>query len=270
MEENCSIVDAPYIFDQDLLFQNALDVEYSEIIINSSVNYIKTIILFFGILFTSFSGAVIIISNVLLKNVKKDYKKIFEFDSDDEDNFCSDFLDDYLLLEERKLEDADFKYLENKYVYLDTPDGFVVMGYDRDKEAFYYYSDFKDVAYYYLDVVARKFVVIFDCKSLLVNTKEEFMKAVENYKKLKEEKESKNESQEDSVFANLKTSSEINKKETVDPLLKIKDKELPEPDKFNKYIYKGKLDDFKEAEDDSVNDDFEDLNYYNFKTTPSD
>ena len=279
MEENCSIIDAPYVYDQNLLFEENKNLlfeqdksGFTENIFSFLIFYFKNIIIFFGVIFSSFTGAAIIISNLLLKNVKKDYKKIFEFDSEDEDLFCSEFLDEYKELEERKLEEDDYKKLENKVVYLDTPDSFVVMGYDRDKEAFYYYSNFKDVAYYYLDVVARKFVVCYDCKSLLVNTREEFLKAVENCKKLKEEKEKGEEDEfEKSVFANLKTNSEINKKVTIDPILKVKDKEIPEPDKFNKYIYKGKLDDFKDCEQEEIkNEDFEDINYYYFKSTTID
>jgi len=267
MEENCSILDAPYIYDQNILFKESSPV-VSESIYTYFTYYIKNIVMFFGIILTSFAGAVIVVSHTLLKNVKKEYKQIYEFDSEEEDNFCCEFLDEYFEKEERKLEEEDFKNLENKFVYLDTPDGFVVMGYEKEKEAFFYYCDFKDVAYYYLDVVARKFVVSYDCKSLLVNTKEEFMKAIENYKKLKEKKILKED--KESVFANLKTSNEILKKDTIDPILGVKDKELPEPDKFNKYIYKGKLEDFKPPECEEKNEDFEDLNYYYFKSTTID
>ena len=267
MEENCSIVDAPYIFDQNLLFLE--DKIYFRESINYLTYYFKNMIMFFGIIITSFTGAVVLVSTTLLKNVKKEYKQIYEFDTEDEDYFCSEFLEEYDKMEERKLEDDDYKNIENKIVNLDTPDGFVIMGYNKIKEAFYYYSDSKDIFYYYLDVVARKFVVTYDCKSLLINSKDEFLKSIENYKILKEEKESCEE-KETLVFANLKNSESGKEKVTVDSMLKIKDKEIPEPEKFNKYIYKGKLCDFNQFDEETSNDDFENVNYYYFKSTTVD
>ena len=75
MEENCSILDAPYIYDQNILFKESSPV-VSEPIYTYFTYYIKNIVMFFGIILTSFAGAVIVVSHTLLKNVKKEYKQI--------------------------------------------------------------------------------------------------------------------------------------------------------------------------------------------------
>lgn len=49
-----------------------------------------------------------------------------------------------------------------------TPEGHVYMTYDEPSNTFFYWSE-KAIAYKYLDVVARKFVIVYDCKEVYVN-----------------------------------------------------------------------------------------------------
>jgi hypothetical protein len=49
-----------------------------------------------------------------------------------------------------------------------TPEGNVYMSYDEPSNTFFYWSE-KAIAYKYLDVVARKFVIVYDCKEVYVN-----------------------------------------------------------------------------------------------------
>lgn len=62
--------------------------------------------------------------------------------------------------------------LKNCYVIEKTPQGNVLMMYDKDKESFKYYSD-STIPYRYLEVVARKYVKLFNCAPLFVDMEEE-------------------------------------------------------------------------------------------------
>lgn len=62
--------------------------------------------------------------------------------------------------------------LKNCYVIEKTPQGNVLMIYDKDKESFKYYSD-STIPYRYLEVVARKYVKLFNCAPLFVDMEEE-------------------------------------------------------------------------------------------------
>ena len=62
--------------------------------------------------------------------------------------------------------------LTNSYVMEKTPVGNVIMMYQCAKDSFTYYSD-SNVPYRYLEVVARKYVKMFDCRPLYVDMEEE-------------------------------------------------------------------------------------------------
>lgn len=57
---------------------------------------------------------------------------------------------------------------ENKLVGEETPEGFVSMMYDDFTKSFFYWSK-KPISYKYLNTVARKYVIYYDCKELYIN-----------------------------------------------------------------------------------------------------
>jgi len=67
-----------------------------------------------------------------------------------------------------------------------TPEGHVYMTYDESSNTFFYWSD-RSIAYKYLDVVARKYVIVYDCKEVYVNLFKEIIQSA--LKKKEEEKE---------------------------------------------------------------------------------
>ena len=67
---------------------------------------------------------------------------------------------------------ARLAHLTNSYVMEKTPVGNVIMMYQHEKGSFLYYSD-SNVPYRYLEVVARKYVKMFDCRPLYVDMEEE-------------------------------------------------------------------------------------------------
>jgi hypothetical protein len=236
-----------------------------ELLYNYSNLFIKNLFICGGVFVTSSFLAVFITSRMLLNNLENEYKLIYGYDSDEEDFFNSKYLKEYYELKDNTID--NFEILEDKIIKEKTPDGMVYLGYDFNKEAFFYYSDFKDIAYNYLEVCARKFVIEYDCKLLLLNTKEEIIKV---FKMFANQKEDYN----NSIFAKLKT-EDVNKKESIDHKLRIKTKQLPVPEKCNRFVYKGKLYNYNSISNahfnfsDQTNSDHIDIDYRTFKSKMS-
>jgi len=100
-----------------------------------------------------------------------------------------------------------------------TPEGHVYMTYDEPSNTFFYWAD-RSIAYKYLDVVARKYVIVYNCKEVYVNL---FREIIQYALKEKEEKEE----EKDDVYATFKT---------------YKPKRIfrPSKEKVNQYKYVGK------------------------------
>ena len=110
--------------------------------------------------------------------------------------------------------------LQNCYVIEKTPQGNVLMIYDKERESFKYFSD-STIPYRYLEVVGRKYVKFFNCRPLFVDMEEELKlfdekwtkeyelkKAKEAEEKLKAEEAAKNNKpseQKKNVFAKFKS-----------------------------------------------------------------
>ena len=111
-------------------------------------------------------------------------------------------------------EALDVDSLKNSIVVEHTPMGNVAMYYDNKREAFVYYSD-SVMPYRFLEVVARKYVTTFHCKSIFIDMEDEINKAKakiedrKNQKILEQEREKASVVKEDpkkkNVFANFKS-----------------------------------------------------------------
>ena len=80
-------------------------------------------------------------------------------------------------LTDKKLDDDYIKKLANNILYEMTPRGRVILYYDVEKEGFSYYCDTKDIPYKYLEAVAHKYAITYDCKNLVVDMKNELNKS---------------------------------------------------------------------------------------------
>lgn len=69
-----------------------------------------------------------------------------------------------------------------------TPEGHVYLTYDEPSNTFFYWSE-KSISYKYLDVVARKYVIVYNCKEVYVNLFKEIIKMTLKEKEEKKEKE---------------------------------------------------------------------------------
>jgi len=69
-------------------------------------------------------------------------------------------------------------HLIHKQVEEMTPEGKVLLCYEESSNTFLYWAH-KPIAYKYLEVVARKYVIVYDCKELYVNMVAELIKAMQ-------------------------------------------------------------------------------------------
>ena len=119
-----------------------------------------------------------------------------------------------------------------------TPDGVVVLKYSKEREGFEYWSDKKLITYKYLDTVARRFVLVFDCKNIYIDRnknlkmKEQKRKEERANEKMKTEDKEEEQNSDDDLFVSKKSTNKTNKEEKI------------VADVANKYIYMGKVNDF--------------------------
>ena len=85
-----------------------------------------------------------------------------------------------------KEEPLNIPHLKNNFVMEYTPVGNVLMYYNGVKECFDYYSD-STIPYRYLEVVARKYVLMNNCVSLYFDMEEELARCVRDVEKRKED-----------------------------------------------------------------------------------
>jgi len=96
----------------------------------------------------------------------------------------------------QRIIDKMLNRLINCYVIEKTPNGNVIMIYQKDRDSFKYYSDY-NIPYRYLEVVGRKYVKLFNCRPIFVDMEEELKLFEEKWdkeqevKKVKEEEEKK-------------------------------------------------------------------------------
>ena len=122
----------------------------------------------------------------------------------------------------------------NVYITEHTPDGYVIMRYNKEEEGFEYWCDNSSIKYAYLEVVSRKYVDAFLCKNLYKDR----MKKEEEVEKEEEKEEEIEEKEEeiDDVFVKPKISKENTKKKELRKVSNVEG---------NKYIRKGKINEVK-------------------------
>ena len=145
----------------------------------------------------------------------------------------------------------------NNVVIDTTPEGNVAMRYNSEEEAFEYWAN-KNISYRYLETVARKYANSFGCGSLYIDRMKllgekvsKLKKEIEKNKKKEEEEKSKEEEEKtkeaeeknEDVFANLKNYKTGKDKSNVKTKITKNDIVC---DQANKYIKKGKFEDYKE------------------------
>ena len=144
-----------------------------------------------------------------------------EEDEEDEVNYeykYSDFFEELNEKEHCALTVEDKINMKKNVIAESTPNGNVVMSYhfnekDPELSAFQYYCNDRSIPYKYLDTVARKFAITYNCPELYLYLKTELMKGVDKIKQDEEKekdaaemikKEDEEKEKAESVFATFK------------------------------------------------------------------
>ena len=142
-----------------------------------------------------------------------------------------------------------------------TPRGDVLMYYSSKLGSFVYHSKTKEIPYKYLETVARKYVIEYNCKKLYIDIRKEYEKGLNKYNEIKEKEEKAakdlkdgvvdetKENKKKQIFANFKT---YNRKGEVHN--KQKDKIYILKEQANRYSYRGKIEEYSEAKVESCLD----------------
>jgi hypothetical protein len=160
--------------------------------------------------------------------------KNYEKDSDKKDPFLlyeNKYKQKYKQLETVDLDKETLQNLKNKIVIENTPKGNVLIFYSSEDEVFNYYSDTKDIPYHYLETIARKYVIQFNCKKIYIN--------MIDYMKTSDQLENKYKQNKNPLFVDYKfynkSQSRGNKNDTKKYIVK---------EKSNRYSYCGKIKEF--------------------------
>lgn len=154
-----------------------------------------------------------------------------------------------------------------------TPRGDVLMYYSSKLGSFVYHSKTKEIPYKYLETVARKYVIEYNCKKLYIDIRKEYEKGLNKYNEIKEKEEKAakdakdgvvdetKENKKKQIFANFKT---YNRKGEVHN--KQKDKIYILKEQANRYSYRGKIEEYSEAKVEScVDKNGKDIDFASFK-----
>ena len=102
------------------------------------------------------------------------------------------YMDKFKNAESVELSKEKLDSLKNSILFENTPNGNVVMFYDNSRESFAYYSD-NTIPYRFLEVIARKYVIVNNCKSIYVDMAYELQEAERKINEKKQKKEEKEE-----------------------------------------------------------------------------
>ena len=120
---------------------------------------------------------------------KKEKKEIKEIKYEDK------YKDKFELLETIELSKERLEGLKNSIIMERTPLGNVIMFYDNNREGFTYYTD-NNIPYRFLETVARKYVIMHNCRGIFVDMDEELTNAKN---KLEEKKRKRTEEEEENM-----------------------------------------------------------------------
>jgi len=110
--------------------------------------------------------------------------------------------------------DKRLSKLINCYIIEKTPNGNVIMIYQKDKESFKYYSDY-NIPYRYLEVVGRKYVKLFNCRPIFIDMEEELRLFEEKWDKEQEVKKMKEEEEKQKLEEAAKNNKPIEVRKNV-------------------------------------------------------
>lgn len=161
--------------------------------------------------------------------------------SDEEEDYCTRYYEEFQALATRVLTDDELLNLNTKIVREYVAEKVeVILTYDKNTETFWYYTDkLKDVSYDMLETVARKFAIENDCKAICLASEAEAEEASEAEAAPSEAAPASTEAAPASVFAKFKSYNTGFKGAPPNFTSVVKVVE-----QMNHFRYKGKLSDY--------------------------
>ncbi len=183
---------------------------------------LKAIIITQTVVVGFFIGSLIVVNYIYRPWLKKIEDEEEPEKYEDKYNFI-DYIDDE--------NEAENELNDNNIVEDHTPDGNVCMKYSKEEEGFEYWCDDKNIKYDYLDTVARKYCLSFNCCEIYEDRKKNIEEQKAKEKEEDEEDSEKEDTEEESIFIKpKKIGTKKNDRSKGDVALKS-----------NKFIYKGKF-----------------------------
>ena len=118
------------------------------------------------------------------------------------------YLKEFEILKMKEYSEKALKLLDRNVVEEETDKyGLIKMKYNAEKNQFLYYTEIiKTIPFNILDVVARKYVIHFDCKCIFIDIKQELMNKEKENREIAEKKALEKPKKDlDNVFANFKS-----------------------------------------------------------------
>jgi len=204
----------------------------------------------FGILVTGLFAGFVAVATLVYTPPKKEDKLPYE------QKYYEDFCD----LEERELDKEELSKLKKTFICETTPKGDVIICYNHERESFDVWHDDRNIPFMILDAVAQHYSIEQDARSICVNYKEEYDKAVENLQSDEKDEDEDDDKDEDeseekntNVFANFKTYNKASEKSksTVNRIV---------TEKCNRFRRVGSIKDWHDVYDKQDEDDIDNSN----------
>jgi len=185
------------------------------------------------------------------------------------------YQDKYSLDDMEKDISRNSEVTKNTSVLEKTPNGIVIMRYNKDREGFEYWCNDKNIKYDYLETVARKFVIMNFCTKLYVDRRKNIKEQHEDLDRKEEKKKEEDRKEGENV-----TEKKALKKELVDDCVFVKsrlsvekkqeeeiiDRKKVVAKKANKYLFMGKVNDFDWLrKSEEKRDEKNEISFSNFK-----
>lgn len=161
---------------------------------------------------------------------QKEQKEVTE-----EEVYDKKYINELKELDQQILSDSELESLKTKVIDEETPQGLIKMYYDHEYKGFIWHCDRNHVPYRFLETVVRKYIIEYNCYNLYVDLYDEIEKGHHLAKKAQEKLSSPN----DSLF--------VKSKDNREQLFK----QLAIKNKFLKFKYGGKIEEYKNATTDS-------------------
>lgn len=185
-------MDNTYEYEDDVIHYVSEDIRFIFYIINISC--------FLSIIYNIFVCKNFI-RNIFVSTIDVDEGEITTIEEKKEINekkeikYEDKYKDKFELLETIELSKERLEGLKNSIIMERTPLGNVIMFYDNNREGFTYYTD-NNIPYRFLETVARKYVIMHNCRGIFVDMDEELTNAKN---KLEEKRRKRTEEEEENM-----------------------------------------------------------------------